>query len=861
MLAVGLLLAIETTASAQPTPQEIARAIKQLGDDSFEVRQNASMFLRSAGKAAEPLLEQVVKNTDDKEIERRAREILEDFRWGLYPDTPKKVADLIQQYRGADDAGKRAAAQEMLKQGGSGFHALIKIAAAEPNDNLRREIQDELARNLAEAMGDLVLQGDFSTLEGLVEAGLHGERESAYRNYAAWLHFRGKLDDKLAHWKSLAEKNDAKAAEIVCFLARAKGNLDLARWGAEKSANPRLLPAILLERRDWPELARTWNKNNPDNFGIEGPTLNVAYQRLAGNAEGLEKALAELRKFIEAQAADSNYLALGAKALFLNDRPDEALALLTAGKQYQPAFEILCFQGKYREAFALIGKLDDLADRMLPVQLSAARVLHLLGERDKARQLFHRLPDLVEARDQYPTARDLLRIQVRTGLKDDAFAFAGRLLKKETFNAQRDSILSLLFPDQAGPALTWWNVLRRRYTPDQSEEILKQQQAIWSGKLTGKELDDLLKHAESLAGEFGGNEQALLYAAMAEAAVTAGNIDQAIAHLVKAADKATDAAPLLRLGDLQAGKKAWNLAAKTYRKAWEKDRTQPLGLFLSGWSLVQAGQEADGRQLMEIAHALPLGNEFIRYHFARSLSDRGLSRDADRERDLIFKVGALDGWAVNEALRSEAYAAQYRKEHGRAADLFDAFCVRCMKASVSFVEFSAQVQVPHLVHTNRALALVSAGKFDEARQHWQMCWKLAPTSVQMPLALLPVLEKVNRRQDADQLFNQVFDQLGKICSDYPGSASNHNTIAWLAAVSRRKLDDADRHASKAVELEPANAGYIDTLAEVQFQRGNSARAIDLIRRCLEIEPRNSYFQKQLQRFQAGDPKAPVPDES
>ena len=60
------------------------------------------------------------------------------------------------------------------------------------------------------------------------------------------------------------------------------------------------------------------------------------------------------------------------------------------------------------------------------------------------------------------------------------------------------------------------------------------------------------------------------------------------------------------------------------------------------------------------------------------------------------------------------------------------------------------------------------------------------------------------------------------------------------------------HARKAVELEPGNAGYLDTLAEVHFQRGDQAEAIRLMRRCLELTPDRDYYQRQLKRFQAGD---------
>ena len=61
----------------------------------------------------------------------------------------------------------------------------------------------------------------------------------------------------------------------------------------------------------------------------------------------------------------------------------------------------------------------------------------------------------------------------------------------------------------------------------------------------------------------------------------------------------------------------------------------------------------------------------------------------------------------------------------------------------------------------------------------------------------------------------------------------------------------------AVHLSPENAGYLDTLAEVLFQRGEQAEALRLIRRCVELAPTREYFRRQLKRIEAGDPKVDV----
>src|SRR5207249_6677824 len=125
--------------------------------------------------------------------------------------------------------------------------------------------------------------------------------------------------------------------------------------------------------------------------------------------------------------------------------------------------------------------------------------------------------------------------------------------------------------------------------------------------------------------------------------------------------------------------------------------------------------------------------------------------------------------------------------------------------------------------------------------------------------LVPELEKRGRKKEADDLFQRVFTLLENQCREYPKSALSHNVLAWLAATCCRQLDKGLEHSQKAVEWAPKNAGYLDTLAEVHFQRSDRAKAIQLMKKCIELDTKNRYFRDQLARFEAGDPKSPVPE--
>jgi tetratricopeptide (TPR) repeat protein len=137
----------------------------------------------------------------------------------------------------------------------------------------------------------------------------------------------------------------------------------------------------------------------------------------------------------------------------------------------------------------------------------------------------------------------------------------------------------------------------------------------------------------------------------------------------------------------------------------------------------------------------------------------------------------------------------------------------------------------------------------------------SPGYVNLPIALVPELEKRGHKKEATDLFHRCYGPSEKVCRDYPRCAWAHNSAAWLSACCRRNLDKALQHAEKAVELAPTNAGYLDTLAEVHFQRGDKDKAIASQKRAIELDPKRAYYRNQLKRLEAGDASAERPPEN
>src|SRR5207244_3233124 len=138
---------------------------------------------------------------------------------------------------------------------------------------------------------------------------------------------------------------------------------------------------------------------------------------------------------------------------------------------------------------------------------------------------------------------------------------------------------------------------------------------------------------------------------------------------------------------------------------------------------------------------------------------------------------------------------------------------------------------------------------------------IMPGNVELAIRLVPALEKLGRKKEADEMYQRSLTFKAGLIKQYPESAGLLNSSAWLSACCRRDLEEAQKYAEKSVKLEPNLPGHRDTLAEVLFQRGKKDEAIAHIKKCIEQDPKRVYYRKQLERMEQGDPKADVPPET
>jgi len=155
---------------------------------------------------------------------------------------------------------------------------------------------------------------------------------------------------------------------------------------------------------------------------------------------------------------------------------------------------------------------------------------------------------------------------------------------------------------------------------------------------------------------------------------------------------------------------------------------------------------------------------------------------------------------------------------------------------------------PAMVHKLRARGLIEKGDVGAAMKEADLALAAVPADTQLPVELVPALDRHGHKAEADALFAKVMSVAEASAARHPHSALLHNSVAWMCAKCDRDLDKGLNHAEQATKLAPDAVGYLDTLAEVHFHRGERQAAIDSMKHCLELDPHFEYLQRQMKRL-------------
>jgi tetratricopeptide (TPR) repeat protein len=876
-----LALVLAAPALAAPTdtqPQKFADvrdAIDHLGSADPAERDAATKYLSGVGEAAEAALREVAGG-DDVEAARRATELLRQIRFGIRPDTPKVVIDLLAQYRQVPPGPDRQAIAPLVKgmvdAGPAGLRVVARLWREEADEGRRRFLGQALAERARPAAAVLLADRDNAAAVELLDVAADAGSawaEAAVRDLSAALLLQNGgagLDERVAKLKPLVAtpagaeqvRERPRAARLLAYLCRARGDVPAARWAAERSGEAALLNLMLVECGDWKQLAVLVDARGGQlDDAVDDLGFAAAYHRLAGDAEGLEKYAKKIVALADRRPDDA---LLAAEVLFLNDRPEAGVEILRKRKAFASLAELLGPLGRYDELLALardavVGQSRD-ADA---IQVRAALAMHTLGDSAGASAALERL--LAEGEQANPGPRRAAVAWPDTGrfvLIAEAAAAIGRKDLAEECVARAlaspraaDSVDDLLEAAGFAPgerAARWWRVLRERYK-EPPKVTFGRLRSVMTGGLARAEAETLAYAAADSARRAEASNLDAALADIGDTLLAAGEKEAAANYFRRLADRPRPSAiGSVRLGDLEAEAGRWDTAASLYGRAWEIDRAQPLPLLLRGAALRKIGRGKEGDDLVALAHLLPLADDAARHTLMLELERRQMRDEARRERDLLLRTASFQSWYQSDALRRAGDEAYEKEDFGTAAAMWDRAFLDNNSRSTGFARLWANFAMPALIHRARAQGMIRAGDVAGGLREGEVAMRYSPSDSDSIIAVVNELDRAGKKAEADGFYRKYAAPYRALCEAHPNSAQAHNQLAWTQAKSRRELDDALAHAKRAVELDPKNTACIDTLAETYFQRGEVQNAIEQMNRCAELEPNEKRHQQQLERF-------------
>jgi len=881
LLLLGLLalspfdLRLQAAAPPGPLPSQIEQWIRDLGDEDFRTRDKATRALRAAGERAEAALEKVA-NSEDPEVKRRALSILNKFRQGIYPDTPDDVVELILSYGRVSGSEKGPIVQALIQAGPMGIRALGKLARAEKDPLVRKEVFAAIGPGVVRNAPSLIEAGRYDTVEQLLELATEGNAASGAPHLAAFHLSRGTLKSKIAEYQARAKKNPPGKAEheVLFFLHRAAGDWAAARQSAELADQSDWLDGLRYEQGDWKALA-----SQKELAVYPRPEVNLAYwaafARLAGDTKLRDQLLEELIEKARPLAKANQDILLFAKALFFNGRTHQALELLaTAGNQPRLLFECYIAQMRYQEAFDLADNWEknNRPEAML-LRILEARARHTLGQKDQARKLLDAAASRLKEGKPLSYFGELLEAEIALDRRDQALQLLADYLAATKDETHVPTFWKALLKELGDDALIVWYSIRGDDFAGTTAEKLGLLRRLAEGQAKPDELADFVRKVRERPIEGAVGEARLR--ALGELCVVNKQEKLALSCFAEAGPRGA-----IRWGDLLRRAKKLDQALEAYRTAYvqaakreqvlelddrDGEALPSMALLLQAEVLQEQGRHAEAQQARDKAHLLPLGDMRKRLALARALRERDLRQPLLREGERLARLGDpvlqhADNYYTMEGVRILALATERKGDSARAANDLEKVFLGCLQPGINFNRGPAYITVPSHVAKLHAVGHAKAGRWQQASDAATQAITAWPANLDVVIALVPLLERAGKKTEADKLYRLALSHHESVLKQFPDSPLLHNQAAWLAACCKRDLDHAVAWAKRAVELAPKSSAYHDTLAEALFQAGKKDQALVAIKRAIELDPKRRYYQEQRKRMEAGDPNAALPPE-
>jgi hypothetical protein len=874
LVTVCALLATTTAwcAEAAPPPpaaKDAATLVRELADEQYKVREQATRELWKLGDDALAALEEASRSPDPERM-LRARELVRKIQLRITPETDPVIASAVERYLKSSSISEKTSLLEKLVSRRA-WHQTLKLYAAEKAE-AREALAPKIEGVATRAARERLAQGDPAGARAFLE--LAPATQDALIALASFHLEQGTWQEEL---RRARETPGPRSAAWQLALHRVAGNLEAARSAADAANEPIIAGAMAAIAGDpLPWLTTKESKNHPSETGVNRAYAAAAASRWQGKPIA-DTDLALLTRTLSARTAETRLVAMN--TMFLLGETTRAEAALVKQNPLA-AFRHFEAQERIPEALRALG-----IDPASP-DFSAWAMQRM----ERMAKLEEDVEDQHEASDDEGELVALAAFLERRGLHDAAFdAFQKPL---EALAAKDDddfvSFLDGLFGDDeeqpGAPRLArrigaaWAGDQPERWTQlvaaSCGDDDLASGWWDWLAEIapdTGlaDRFDALLALFKLGTDPDHRRERWLDRAWKALEQTPPDQRQKPAARIAALANRTGDAAAsiramkiseaavrrstfwYLRIHQLSALGR-WQEAAKVILEQIEKQpssKAEPSAELhaYAAAALRMAGDETAAARHDALASRLHLGDIEAALGISQAYA---FGEDSIRAAQWWAK-GTLTADPHSPIFRyflkahSDELLRQGRwKEAAATAEVLALVWVRAGADEENPLPLLRQrVQAD----TARALARLATDRA-AALATLEACHKALLTDGSLADFFFPALRRAGLTREHDRWFDTTWAAIGKVIDEQPESDNTLNTAAWLASRAARRLDEGARLIDKALAQRPDQAAYLDTRAEIEFARGNRTKALEWSSKAVNFEPLDAQLRQQRERF-------------
>lgn len=845
--------------ASRPT---IEKLVRELADENFRVREQATRDLWARGSEALRALEEAVESPDP-ERSIRAREVLRKIQLHITPDTDPEVVDWLERYATATPSQKSALLVKL--RGKRAWRQMLKLYAGESDVELREKMQNTMRSVAQQAAREMLLKGEVAAAREFLE--LAPADNSGLLALAEFHRSQGTLQREIERAKSLPGR---KGALWRLALWRSAGNTTAARKAAIEAGETRI--AAVMAALDGDPLPWLESMKDPGRSSdVARRYANIASARWSGRRNPATD-LMQLTHIAASRELDESGAALN------------ALFLLAELKAAEPAFK----QSMPHAAFNHFDMLERIPEALEILKIDPENPDYRAWVDSRLAELAgNDAEDEIEAADIEGEFVSLANFLERRGLHEEARnAYVGPMieLSAKDLNAFADCLGRMFASSGGAPrlardvALAWTNGKEERW----QEALIA---AFGENEHTNTWWDWLKEVRPGAAPATRFDAMLVLFGLIPD---TAGTRDDWLALLWKSIDGSPAnqrQTRILRLaellaesGDADNSLAAWKLmspetrqmthwghalthlsAAGRWDEAAELIQSQIKTLTEGGnkpgadlhayaaAALRAAGNPESAARHESWANQLSLGQSSTAVRIGNGFSFGGDFHRAAEWWKRAVLLADPDGDELATSLRFYSDALLAAENWRLVASISE-----LQAALYAVTDYLMTTQLPLMrlrLQADAARAFtILANDRDRALALLENCHRVSATDGSLADFFIPALRKAGLIQQHDDWFRISWRHLASVLEKYPDSENTLNTAAWFATRALRELDSAGELIRRALELNPRQAAYLDTMAEYQFARGRREAALEWSQKAVNASPEDTMIRRQQARF-------------